>query len=45
MQEQQEHTEGALGLVWGPGGRFPGEVPLELSPADQVRISKAKVGS
>lgn len=45
MRAQQEHREGALGLVWGPGGGLPRGVPLELSPADQGRISKAKVGS
>lgn len=43
--EQQEHREEVLSLVWGPGEGFPEEVSLELSPADQVRISKAKMGS
>lgn len=43
--EQREHREGALGLVWRPGEGFPERVSLELSPPDQVRISKVKMGS
>lgn len=43
--EQQEHGEGALGLVWRPQEAFPEWVLLELSPPDQVRIGKATMGS